>query len=143
MLNLQIKELNATEEDFNILRFFVDSLGSASKQFRYFNSRDFKVLESHVYTILVLDNEIPIGYGHLDKEKDFIWLGISVIPNFHNKGVGKLIMNTLIQKAKILNLIEIYLTVDTDNINARMLYEKYNFKLISQTDIYCKYKLIV
>jgi ribosomal protein S18 acetylase RimI-like enzyme len=53
---------------------------------------------------------------------------IIVLPKYRGKGIGKLLLNTLIDKAVQLNCSRITLEVRHDNINAQQLYKKLGFK---------------
>lgn len=56
-------------------------------------------------------------------------IGISVIKKYWNQGVGKAMMQVLIEHAKATKIIEnIYLKVRSDNHNAIHLYEAFGFK---------------
>lgn len=79
-------------------------------------------------TILaVINGDTPIGYGHLDPEGNKVWLGICVSDKWQGKGIGKLMMNRLIDEAKIQYLPALYLTVDAKNIAAIKLYQQFGF----------------
>ena len=112
--------------------------------FRYFKTRNIiSVFPNHIHTIVVNNtenNEIQ-GYGHLDKEGEKVWLGICVLENAQQKGIGKLIMDNLISTARSKNIAEIYLTVDIDNIIAYNVYLKYKFIEIDRTDLIIRMKL--
>ena len=41
--------------------------------FRYFNKRTIDVIKNHLLTILLLVNDLPIGYAHIDYENKY-WL---------------------------------------------------------------------
>ena len=138
---MEVIEIHNNEEDITILKIFLDNLGEAKNSFRYYNSRPFNVINNHMVTILVIENNLPIGYGHLDVEENIVWLGICVIPKHHNKGIGKIIMSYLISKAQKFKISNIFLTVDIHNKPAQILYEKFNFKRINETKTYLKYNL--
>lgn len=56
-------------------------------------------------------------------------IGLSVLKKYWHCGVGKAMMQVLIEHAKETSVIEnIYLKVRSDNINAIHLYETYGFK---------------
>ena len=123
----------ATEE---LLNEFLKS--SHSEHFRYFNTRPTSIIKNHKLTLIGLVNNIPIAYGHIDYET-YNWLGICVLDGYQGKGYGKKMMNELIGYADVAGL-ELYLSVDIDNINAINLYSKYNFIEYKRTDkiIYMK-----
>lgn len=138
---MEVIEIHNNEKHIAILKTFLDNLGEAKNSFRYYNSRSLETINNHILTILVIENNLPIGYGHLDEEENIVWLGISVIPKYHNKGIGKLIMSYLVSKAQKLKISNIFLTVDIHNKPAQILYEKFNFKRINETKTYLKYNL--
>lgn len=117
------------KENINLLQNFINELKNSEKHFRYFNSRDISIIQNHLLTILLIDGEenYPIGYGHLDKDGDDLWLGICILSEYQGKGLGKKIMNYLIDFAQQKNVSQIKLTVDNDNILAIKLYEKLGF----------------
>ena len=113
------------ENNTHLLKKFIKN--EKSKSFRYYKKRDINVIENHILTlILTNDNKEIIGYGHLDFEEN-VWLGICICKKFRGKGYGKKIMNYLLKYAKHNNIERIYLTVDKNNIIAKKLYEKNGF----------------
>lgn len=95
--------------------------------FRYFEKRSVNVITRHILTAVLLKNGVPIGYGHLDKERERIWLGIAVAESHHGEGFGKLLMNFLLKKGHEKGIRTIYLTVDKNNIPAINMYQKNSF----------------
>jgi ribosomal protein S18 acetylase RimI-like enzyme len=79
---------------------------------------------------LYYQNDECVGYGHLDKENDKIWLGIIVADKHQSNGFGNLIMDDLISKYDG----EIYLSVDKDNLKAQELYKKKSFINLKEND---------
>lgn len=63
----------------------------------------------------------------LSRLKHKVSFGISVLNQYHNLGIGTLLMETVIKKAKELKLHKIELEVRNDNTNAIHLYEKLGF----------------
>lgn len=121
-----IRIINA--EDTLQLDQFILTAGSSLHTFRYFQNRRFTVLENHLVTCLLMNENNPAGYGHLDKDGDTVWLGIAIAEEFKGKGLGKLIMEFLVSNAKSNRLSKLKLTVDDGNIPAIRLYEKFGFK---------------
>lgn len=115
------------------LKIFISNLGNSSKTFTYFNERKLSCLKNHILTILLYENDEPIGYGHLDKEGETVWLGICVIESKTKLGYGKKIMNYLTKYADK-NKINLKLSVHKFNIKAVNLYKKFNFIKISESD---------
>ena len=127
---MEILRINrGDDKGLNLLTKFLDNAGSALLNFRYFNSRSFEVLNNHAYTILLLENGNPIGYGHLDLENEITWLGIAVAEGFQGKGLGKIILKDLINYSIKSGISVIKLSVDKNNNSAINLYEKFGFKL--------------
>ncbi len=132
---MEIIEIN--QSNCHLLREFISN--DLSPHFRYFKSRTPEVvLSSHLYTIVIRasDTNTIEGYGHLDKDtsSNKVWLGICLLERNQGKGFGNLIMNALITKARILHLESIFLTVDKTNYKARLLYYKFGFKEIIDTN---------
>lgn len=124
---------------------FLARAGKSLETFRYFKTRNVgKALEQHHCTLLGFDifpatavskSEIPVVYGHLDKEKDTTWLGLCVAEGFANQGYGKAMLRELLRRADEYAM-EVRLTVDDTNEVARKLYEKFGF--YSQRNIQSK-----
>ena len=129
---LRIDNKNLAHLD--MLKNFVSSLGQSGNTFRYFNSRDFAVLEKHLCTVLLVQNDMAIGYGHLDQEGSITWLGISIIEGYTGQGNGKKVMDYLMNFAVTQDLKEINLSVDDANIGAISLYKMYGFVEFSVRD---------
>ena len=139
---LRIKNISS---DLKLLHHFISNLGEAKLNFRYFDKREMSAIQNHLVTLLVMNDDIPVGYGHLDQENGNIWLGISVNPDFQGQGIGNILMTELISDAKENNIEKIHLTVDKENIPAQKLYEKFKFKKIelSENVTFYKYNLIL
>lgn len=110
-----------------LLEKFIDSMGNSNESFRYFKSRPISVIDNHLCTVLLLVNNEPIGYGHLDKEGNDVWFGIAITQAFLGQGYGDIIIRYLIAKADDLELPEVKLSVDKNNVRAIKLYNKYGF----------------
>lgn len=123
------------------LQEFIDNAGNALQTFRYFNNRSLLVVENHSVTYLIVDkNKAPVCYGHLEKENEILWLGIAVIEKQKGKGLGKKMMQYLIDFAKQSNETIITLSVDKINTTAISFYKKFGFSVIKETEniIYMK-----
>lgn len=119
--------ISVDHNNIHLLRIFIGNIGTASKSFRYFNHRSANVIDGHLVTLLLLQDKVPIAYGHLELENEIVWLGICVLPEFSGKGYGSKMMTALINQAKIRYINFIYLTVDVDNRIALNLYHKFKF----------------
>lgn len=129
--------------NIELLQEMICNLGTAAASFRYFNTRPVEIIADHLHTVMVLENNKAVGYGHLDLEAGIVWLGICVLPSFQNKGIGKRIMDALIRQAKVIGINEIQLTVDNDNGTAVKLYEYFGFKKNDYCGDYSTYLLTI
>ena len=113
-----------------------------SSFFRYYHSRTIGVIKNHILTIVLTFKENIIGYGHLDFEKK-IWLGICILQKYREKGYSKIILEFLFDYASKKNIKEINLSLDENNIIAKYIYEKYDFKIIDvKENIYYMKKVL-
>jgi len=91
-------------------------------------------------TFIYLENNEFIGEGSLvfkNNDPDYtipdkrIYLSRMIVKDeYRNRGVGGIILDYLIDYAELLGYEEISLGVDTDNLNARHLYEKKGFTTV-------------
>lgn len=117
-----ISRLDINNDNIYLLSKFLKDNPKSQNTFRYFKSRNFDCLKNHLVTRLYYENDLCVGYGHLDLE-NFIWLGICVGDNHQGKGYGNFIMGDLISSTNQ----DIFLTVDKENIPAFELYKKRGF----------------
>jgi ribosomal protein S18 acetylase RimI-like enzyme len=119
------------------IRLFLSNAGNSLENFRYFKSRNIDVFNNHLQTILIYIDDAPVGYGHLDKDREDVWLGICVVEANKGNGIGKLIMRMLLDFAVDSNVEKIKLTVDKTNDAAIKMYHKYGFTEVKEhkTDI--------
>ncbi len=109
------------------LQLFIDNAGNSLDTFRYFKLRPLSCIQSHICTLLLYENNLPIGYGHLDHENGIVWLGICISQFHKGKGLGKLMMTELVENARLNIVSRLQLTVDCDNVGAINLYHKFGF----------------
>jgi ribosomal protein S18 acetylase RimI-like enzyme len=110
------------------IRRFLRNIGNSAETFRYFTNRPLSVIKNHIITLLALTEEKePVGYGHLDKERDRVWLGICVAELSRGQGIGKKLMQRLLVEADRKQIPNIYLSVDQNNTFAIQLYRNYGF----------------
>jgi perosamine synthetase len=94
--------------------------------FRYFNSRSVDhCLSTHTLTLLGMDGTTPICYGHIDDR----WIGVCVLPSYQGKGIGRLLLQFLVNYATLEGIEQLRLTVDKDNVRALHLYRSYGFEI--------------
>ena len=127
--------------DIYLLEKFVSIAGTSLETFRYFAKRPFSVIQQHVCTFVLCEENEPLAYGHLDKEDGTVWLGIAVIEKAKGKGIGKLMMEQLLSFARQQNIKSIGLSVDNDNSTAINLYLNLGFKLIEEKEKFSFYQL--
>ena len=82
------------------------------------------------YIIAKLNNEI-VGFGGIWKAVDDIHItDIVVKKNFRRQKIGSILLEQLISLAKQQNITSITLEVNSNNIPAQNLYEKFGFKRV-------------
>ena len=135
-----MKFLYITKKEEVLLHLFLSKTIRGLEKFRYFNSRSFDVLDNHVATLLLMDNDTPVAYGHLDLENGRTWLGIAVADDELGKGLGKKMLKKLLIVAEEKKVNSIFLSVDKDNAVAIKLYEKFGFQLDDTKDNHYLYK---
>jgi GNAT superfamily N-acetyltransferase len=123
-------------KDLEVLRRFLARAGGSLKTFRYFNHRPVTITANHLRTLIGLEGDLPVSYGHLDREDGVVWLGICVAEPEKGKGYGDLMMDALLEYHG-----EISLGVDVDNVPAQKLYEKKGFHYV-RTDRGLKFYVI-
>ena len=124
------KLITVSTNNFKLIGEFVTNLGRSRDTFRYFDKRDFNVFKNHIITYLYIKDNKPVGYGHLDKDDDTVWLGVAVLPGYYKMGIGNLIVQELLKVARKEQLNEVFLTVDNYNKKAIELYNKVGFKVV-------------
>jgi GNAT superfamily N-acetyltransferase len=122
-MNINIKNITNNQKDLEILNNFICS--NKHDNFRYFEKRPLSIIQNHIYTSLYLVDNKLVGYGHLDKENDTIWLGILVSENFRGLKIGSFIMDDLIKQ----HTGRITLSVDIQNTKAISLYKNKGFNI--------------
>lgn len=144
--------------DVKLLEQFIANAGSSLRSFRYFQKRPLDVIKNHLCTFLLVDDNGPVAYGHLDVSDEatisshcgddknvntekIIWLGVAVSEKYLGLGLGAMMMNQLISFGKNNKVEEIKLSVDNDNSSAIKMYEKLGFKLIEKKETFSFYKL--
>jgi len=122
--NLNI--ININKENKYILKNYISTINS--KYFRYFNKRNEDIIQNHLITILIKNNNDDIiGYSHIDYDIDKYWFGIYLNDNYRGKGYGNEIINYIKNHYLLKSINEIYLSVDIDNEYAIKLYKKNGF----------------
>lgn len=127
--------------NYEHLHLFLKDAGDSLDSFRYFDKRPISIVLNHLYCGLFFIEGEAVAYGHLEKESEIVWLGIAVKANLKGQGLGKKMIEHLVQKARELKLKRVRLSVDNENISAIFLYKKYNFELLEKKDTISFYEL--
>ena len=126
--------IEITENNNYLLNEFLNN--NMHVTFKYFNKRSINVISNYLITLILIDDNLPVGYAHIDYDDNKYWFGICILENYQGKGYGKKIMEYIFNHEKIKNIDNIYLTVDKINYIAINLYKKYNFYIIEENDSY-------
>jgi len=92
------------------------------------------ILENDLIQYLaLLDGEV-VGWcdilpGQGEARAHVGFLGIGIVPSARHRGIGTALMRAAIVKAWEKGLLRIELSVRTDNVNAKALYERLGFKV--------------
>jgi GNAT superfamily N-acetyltransferase len=127
---MMLKEVGKNNKD---IKLFIEQMGSSSDTFTYFNTRDLGSLNNHIITILLYEDDNPIGYGHLDKDGETVWLGICIVESKVKLGYGTKLMSYLTNYADQCK-INLKLSVHKLNPEAVGLYKKFRFTKTSECD---------
>ena len=78
---------------------------------------------------IIYCNEIPTGYLSIKKENDKLFLSkIYVLKEYRGNKIGKMAMLFIEDKAKGMNCSKVVLTVNKNNTNSILAYERLGFK---------------
>ena len=128
-------------ENIDLVRRFLLELGSGAESFRYFDKRPIEVVLGLLLSVIITDEiNKPVAYGHLDREGDNLWLGVAVADKAQGLGLGRKMMEYLINYARNEKEQSIVLTVDKTNLRAIKLYEFYNFTRVAEKLTYYQYQ---
>ena len=95
-------------ENYKLVNDFLRRAKGSLNTFRYFYHRPVQTIKNHITTLMILENGLPVCYGHLDPDNSKVWLGIAVVEEDKGKGYGKLMMIELLKAARINKINEIY-----------------------------------
>jgi GNAT superfamily N-acetyltransferase len=114
--------------DEPLVALFIAKLKKGASFFRYYARRPISIINNHLVTLVLISEEnIPLAYGHLEKENNIVWLGIAVADSYQNKGLGKIMLSHLIETARFKLENTISLSVDKNNYIAQKLYRSFGF----------------
>ena len=111
-----------------------------------YNGRSHKAVYSHLNNLKTLS----LGYFQDNELKGFIFTNFFIIQShceieillsfvkkdFRRLGIGNILIDTLIKQKKYCNIIDIYLEFSNTNKVAKIFYENYGFKKISNRKKY-------
>lgn len=110
---------------------------------RVISSEDFiKNLDEDSFILVAEVESKVVGIASLDiggplRERHIGSIGVSVDVNYHGKGIGRSLMESLLDIAdNFLKLVRVELGVDTENIKAQKLYKSLGFE-VEGTRKYC------
>lgn len=85
--------------------------------------------DDHTAIVAVSPDERIVGYCWLDglESTDMPMLGIGVVDAFHEAGLGRVLLRTLIEHARAMGYPKVRLGVFTDNARAVHVYRKVGF----------------
>ena len=87
-----------------------------------------QIKDGFQYFIIYYD-ETPTGYLSIKKENESLFLSkIYVLKEYRGKKIGKTAMLFVENKAKDMNCTKVVLTVNKNNTNSILAYEKFGFK---------------
>lgn len=122
MVNAETKNLTREPDEFNI----------TLEQEEAFITRVVGSTNEFSYTVWHDDQLISISGFHgsaLKRMNHRVNLGISVLKEYHNLGIGSLLMILLVEKAKEFGKAKMELEVRADNPNAIKVYERAGFEV--------------
>jgi ribosomal protein S18 acetylase RimI-like enzyme len=127
-----IKLIQVYVENIQLVNSFIQRGGSSLKTFRYFSKRPLSIVKHHVCTWVIEKGGQVEAYGHLDREDGVVWLGIAVTESARGRGLGRRMMQRLMESASLNEIRYLKLSVDKTNVNAIKLYEHFGFRLLSE-----------
>ncbi len=139
-----IKFRTVRNSDTELFLKYFDDLSARSRYFFHPGRFDLEHAESitknansgDTYRLVAVQGEKEygriVGYAWIQglEKKDYIpMLGIGIIDEYHNVGLGKAMMKLMIERAKQLNLDRLKLGVFDDNPRAIHIYESVGFRI--------------
>lgn len=131
-MHLSVDVLPKTQAAVERVAAFDSRLVDGRAAFRYFDKRPHSVVLRHDRTLMLRSGGVDIGYGHLETEGGVTWLGITLADSERGRGIGKILMRSLMAEAAALRIPEIRLRVDTTNRRGVQLYRQCGFQAPAQ-----------
>jgi ribosomal protein S18 acetylase RimI-like enzyme/sugar phosphate isomerase/epimerase len=136
-----MKIIRIDSSNRHLITKFLSDAGDSLLKFRYFSKRSLDVLDNHLATYVITEEDAVLCYGHLDREDGKVWLGIAATEKARGKGLGRMMMDALVGEGKKAGLDTIVLSVDNDNHPAIALYRKYGFVRTEEREHFSFYRL--
>lgn len=102
--------------------------------FRYFENRGIHHVLKIFSANMVISNNNPIGYFHIDIEEEVAWFGIFIKPSSQGKGYSHLIIEKAQEICRENNIQGLTLSVDRDNHRAISAYRNKCFVTFDNSD---------
>lgn len=96
-----------------------------------------KLLKNFPIIVALLNNKV-VGFGYYSEfrfreaYKFTVEHSVYVNENFKGKGIGKLLLENLIEKAKVQNIHTMIGVIDSENTNSIAFHEKMGFKIVGK-----------
>lgn len=89
-----------------------------------------------VQFIIVQDNKEPIGFASYKQIENTVYKldKIYILQTQQGKGIGKFVMEHIVQLIKKEGATSLQLQVNRNNINAKLFYEKIGFSVLQEVD---------
>ena len=124
---VKIESLELKIGNISLINQFLINAGRSLETFRYFEKRSLESINSHLITYVLIKEMQVIGYGHLERENEKVWLGIAIVESQMGMGYGLYMMDSLLDFARKQQIGQVHLSADKVNIGAIKLYEKVGF----------------
>lgn len=104
------------------------------KTFTYFNKRPLEIVNDHLVSLILLEDDLPIAYFHLEEENNKVWLGMLIADDYIKKGIGWKCTKVLLDFATLLDVGQIYATTDKNGaMFQHMLNSKrFNYSVVEE-----------
>lgn len=122
IVNAETKNLTREPEEFTM----------TVEQEEKFLNEAIQSEDNFIYTVWHKENLISMTGIHgssLKRLKHKVNLGISILQKYNNLGLGSILMNLLVAKARDLGKTKVELDVRADNPNAIKVYERSGFEV--------------
>ena len=92
--------------------------------------------QGHVF-LLAYENEMPLGFASVSETEPNVYKlhKLYVLPETQGKGVGKFLVNSVIDFVKPQGATILELNVNRYNVNAKAFYDKMSFNVYKEVDI--------